>query len=72
MMNKRLFFVVLLIIAAGIGVAAYFRLAQGGKQDVYKPTATRTPPTRISESASSLSKVEFFAGEVHCRLPKRN
>ena len=58
-MNKRLFFVVLLIIAAGIGVAAYLRFGQGGKRGVYEPTAARIPPSRIPESAGSLVPAHY-------------
>lgn len=58
-MNKRLFVVALLLITGGIGVAAYFRLAQDGKRDVYEPTAARTSPTATPESANSLVPAHY-------------
>ena len=58
-MNKKSVFITLLIIAGGIGVAAYFHLARGGKQDIYEPTVASVPPTRTDESASSLVPAHY-------------
>jgi Protein of unknown function with PCYCGC motif len=58
-MNKRMFVVALLLITGGIGVAAYFRLTQDGKRDVYEPTVARTPPTGTPESANSLVPAHY-------------
>ena len=70
-MNKKLVFIVLLIIAGGIGVAAYFRLAPDGKRNVYEPTAARIPATRTPESASSLvpAHYETVPGNLGPTLP---
>ena len=48
-----------MIIAGGIVVVTYFRLAQSGKRDLNEPTAAGTPPTRPPESANSLVPAHY-------------
>ncbi len=58
-MSKKSVFIVLLIIAGGIGVAAFFHFTPDRKREVNGPTAVRIPATRTPESLRSMVPAHY-------------